>query len=156
MKLIKEVNIETVTDHLESLDTGVPVWHPEECHAWLVELDDSDTAKIAIWPSKGFPSDIPPRRLHNLQQCALSNPRIASFCNGNPETNLPPVDLRTSEGLEPVIITDDLSSEILMVIDGTHRLSAQYLSGKGIQGVKAYVCVDRNISNSKHFPKLSG
>ncbi|QEL20420.1 hypothetical protein [Limnoglobus roseus] len=61
------------------------------------------------------------------------------------------IDLRTSPGYEPVIVTASVARGPLLVIDGHHRLTAHILAGRPLDGVVVYVCEHHRLMDWQRY-----
>jgi hypothetical protein len=157
MKIIESIPLDLVLTHLNQTHTAVrpPIdeqFRNDDYTACRAALDDSDLERLVLyWEFKIHTKDGTCRVTDALPSSAAHD-RIRSFIHGNPEKGYPPADLRTTPDRQPVIVTNDVNSHILYLIDGNHRVIAQQLSGKGFQGVPVFVCVHPKMLSWAYLP----
>ncbi len=157
MKIIESIPLDLVLAHLDRTHSAVrppidELFRRDDYTACRSTLDDSDLERLILyWEFKIHTKNGTCRVADTLPSSAVHD-RIRSFIHGNPERGYPPADLRSTRDLEPVIVTNDVKSHILYLIDGNHRVIAQRLSGKGFQGVPVYVCVHAKMLAWPYLP----
>ena len=159
MKVVEPIEIAAVQRHLTTMHTGVSLnlvdmpGKPDEYRAFKVLLDSEDVERLVLWWQFEKDTKDESFRLTDVLESAAMKPRVKSFVDGNPSKSQMPADLRTLPNMEPVIVTNDLESSFLYLIDGNNRTLAQHLSGKGFQDVPAYVCVHPKMMAWAYIPK---
>ena len=159
MKVMELIEITTVQRHLSARHSGVSLnlsampGAPGEYRAFKVLLDSEDVKRLVLWWEFENHTKDKSCYLVDVLESAAINPRVKSFVDGNPSKGQKAVDLRTLPDMEPVIVTNDLESRFLYLIDGNHRTLGQHLSGKGFQDVPAYVCVHPKMMDWAYIPK---
>ncbi|HUY33166.1 MAG TPA: hypothetical protein VMV69_10320 [Pirellulales bacterium] len=145
MQFLEQVDASALRKHEDSLNPvpnvrlgsyGMPP--PEQFELWRVTLEERDLDKMfvlfdfvehtiglhgklsGIRPSGGFKERVEKKIQQNL-------------------------DLRLSPKLAVVIVTVDWKEWPLILADGNHRATAQYLKHGTITGVPAFVCKHPNI-----------
>jgi hypothetical protein len=157
MKIIESIPLDLVLAHLDRTHSAVrpPIddhFHRDGYTAYRATLDDSDLDRLILyWEFKIHTKD-GTCRLTDALPSSAANDRIRSFIHGNPAKGYPPADLRSTPDRQPVIVTDDVNSHILYLIDGNHRVIAQRLSGKSFQDVPVYVCVHPKMLAWAYLP----
>lgn len=147
-----------ILNHLNAMGSSVNLdtmlqGRSDECTGFRVQLDAYDADKLILW-WEFFKENRTAEncKVSNICQSAASVPRIKQFVEGDSEKGFNPIDLRTAQNMEPVIVTNDLKSNFLYIIDGSHRTCAQHLSHKDFQDVSAYVCVHPEMLKSLYIP----
>lgn len=154
VRIVEKVSFPTIERHLQNERTGVSLpCSPPDCTCYRVMLEDCDVPFLAVWWE--FQDETANRdcRLTSLRPDAAERPRVKSFVQGNPSNGHGPVDLRNTLGREPTILTNDLASTLLYVIDGNNRSIAQHVSQRGFQDVPAYVCVWSGLKKWAYIPQ---
>jgi hypothetical protein len=126
---------------------------PDEYAAYRAELDAVDVQRLVLWWEHRIHTEKSSCRLADALASAASHERVRTFIEGNSKMNIPSADLRTSQGLEPVIVTDALAGDCLYIIDGNHRMIAQQITQKGFQNVSVYVCVRPHMLSWVYIPE---
>ena len=149
MEKIRQVDITIIEDHLSRQGSGVSIQDmpgsPKEYKGFEVLLEHEDIQKLVLyWQLQDFTKD-KSGRLDHVLVTASTIPRVKSFMDGDRSKGLPPANLKTLPNSEPTIVTDDLGSSFLCLIDGNHRAVAQHLSGHGFEGIPAFVCTHPKI-----------
>jgi hypothetical protein len=158
MIVFQEVSLATVQQH--ELDTNSNVrlggYHMDRfcptaefcCHR--VQLQHSDGDRLFLLGISAFISQTQRDscRLRDLLPTAASIPNVASFVRDG-------VDLRSQPCLELVLVGAQLQLGHLVAIDGNHRMMAHYLNHASVEGVPAFVCVHKNITQWSYIPTLA-
>ena len=84
-------------------------------------------------------------RLRSVTAASADMPRVAAFLRDD-------FDLRSRSGFEPIFVGAAWEKAGLTAIDGNHRMIAQFLSGRGIEGVIAFVCIHPMIGKWPFVP----
>lgn len=138
MKILETIDTKQVIDHLKRLSSGVGLdfpgipCRPEEFISHRAVLESSDISRLVMWHEFREHTHNSSCRLVDTLE-SFHDKRIMSPKTGG-------VDLRHSKSLEPVIVTEDLGSDILYAVDGNHRLIAQYRYFQAIERVSVFVC----------------
>jgi hypothetical protein len=151
---INNIDISEVQSHLQRMGSAVELpYSVIDYSACLVSLDDDDVRNLVLWfEFEKHTANSTCNVVDSLPQAA-ANERISRFIKGDSQQQLPPLDLRTSVAMEPVIVARALHSDFLYIIDGNHRVVAQQITGKGFRNAKAYVCMHREIDNWEYVPE---
>lgn len=156
MRIVERVPIDAIQRHLKSQHSGVGLdlaampGPPCDYLGYKVSLDDA--RKIVLyWEFERYTSG-GTCRLNDLLPPARSLERVRRFLDGDPARGFPPADLRVLRDKELAIVTNDLQGEFLYVIDGNHRVIAQHFSGRGLQGVAAFVCQHPEMMKWAYVP----
>lgn len=153
MKIEKKTELSSVKAHLKNVGNAVSGWDKySEILCYRVWLEESDIPRIIFWFEHKIHTDNGSRRLRDILHSAGSNPRIKRFIQGDDSRDFSPIDLRDTEGLEPVLVGEDFNLGNLLVIDGNHRIIAQQLMGHGMVDVPLYVCVSPSIRRWPYYP----
>lgn len=65
------------------------------------------------------------------------------------------LDLSRTTNLEPVFVTTDVDHHPFVAIDGNHRLTAHYVRHRGVNGVKAFVIMHKQMFDWEFIPPLA-
>lgn len=155
MKAVERVDLSKIQQHLDAMGTGVKLpWPVDECQGYRVDLDARDVNKLVLWfqfehDTKGHSCNVT-----DLLPSAMTKARVKSFIEGNLADGKAPADLRTTANIEPVIVANDLVSDLLYIIDGSHRIVAQHLSQKGFQDVPVFICVHPDALKWPYIPQF--
>jgi hypothetical protein len=110
----------------------------DEIKYFHLELSDGDLNRLfLLWESTFIP-----HTLNNSCRLTDVTPTAASMAMARcPPGGKISVDLTSSTGQEPILITTDLNCGPLITIDGNHRLTAHYLRHRRVDGVKVFLGV---------------
>lgn len=134
-------------------DIGVPV---EAFLAYRGTLDAEDADRIFLWfEYQKFTAGNTGKLTDLLPDAAIRDDGIKSLAEGNLAKGFGPVDLRKAKKLEPMLVTSELMDGPLQGIDGNHRLSAQFITGKSFDGVNVYVCEHPNMMSWPYMIEAS-
>ena len=156
MVILGEVEISEVQRHEEAtaanarlggygMDAHCPT-NDFRCFRVLLEQGDAD--RLFVLADFSAQTTAQSCRMRDLVPGAVALPRVASFVTAG-------VDLRSRTGLELVLVCGALHDTPLIVIDGNHRAIHQFLTQGSMQGVRAYACVHRDISQWPFVPRLA-
>jgi hypothetical protein len=146
MRNLQPTTIQACQGHLRRQRTGVsldlahmpgPV---SDYTAFNAELDQADLDRIFLWGEHRIHTAGETAKLTDAKPEAAGHKRIKPLIEGDAAKGWEPIDLRTATGFEPTFVTNDLEKGPLFGIDGNHRLIAQFLMGKGFDGVPVFVC----------------
>jgi hypothetical protein len=152
MKDVTRVEVLAVQHHLDAHGTGVALpWPLPECAAFHVHLEPDDVSKIVLWFEFEKYTKDSTCNLTDALPAAADDKRTKSFIAGD-SLGRKPIDLGQAKGFEPVMVTEELKSDLLYVIDGSHRLLAQQLSHRGFDGVGAFVCLHPQALHWAYIP----
>jgi len=158
MKVTDDIDLATIQKHLRDTGSGVKLDPsgmpgPMDGHRGFKVLLDADDVRrlILYWEFEKYTRD-KSCKVIDLLDSAASLERVKSFIDGNVAKRLPPVDLRTTPKMEPVIVTNDLQGPFLYHIDGNHRVMAHYFSQKSFQDVPALVCAHPKLLEWAYIP----
>lgn len=70
-----------------------------------------------------------------------------------PDNSVNEINLAISTGREPVLVTNNLHSGALTVIDGNHRILAHFIRHQSINGVSALVAQHANMHTWPYVPR---
>lgn len=158
MRVVEEIDLTVIQEYLRAIGSGVkldPHAMPgplDQHRAYRVLLDGADVADLVLyWEFQKYTKG-ESCKVTELLESSGSLKRVRSFIDGDPAKGFLPLDLRTIEHKEPVIVTDRLGSSFQYVIDGNHRIIAQHVSGKGFAEVPAFVCAHPNLREWAYVP----
>lgn len=158
MRATERVSIRVIQKHLEQQASGVRLnladmpGDPDEYRGFKASLGEDDAEKLVLyWEFQDHTKDRS-CRLTDVLESAASIERVKPLLEGNSSKGYGPIDLRSVPNKEPTILTDDLTSRFLYVIDGNHRTIAHYLGEKSFETVPVYVCVHPQLLNWAYLP----
>jgi hypothetical protein len=157
MRVLERVALAHIQDHLRRQQTGVtvpidPPLHAHEYSAYRAMLDERDVDRLILWFQARIHTKDETCRVIDALPSSVSHPRISRCFKGDASKGYAPLDLRHAKDREPVILTNDLESQILYLIDGNHRVIAQQIGKKGFQDVRVFVCVHPLILRWAYIP----
>lgn len=170
--LCDKLDINVIMSHLEAkdglrLDTLPLPRDLEDRHAIRAILAGEDAGKLILWHTlRQFTTghtckliDLPDRA--SVLNIPCSGARVGSFLDGNSEKEFRPLNLRSAVGMEILLATNNCSGENdFLIIDGNHRLMAQWVAEKRVDGVPAFVIVHPQAlslgSVETHYKRLVG
>ena len=151
MRVIEEIQIDTIHTHLKikksgvSLDLSSMPGRANEYKGHRVLLDTLDVDNLILWFEFGKYTLDENCKITALQESARSLDRVKSFTNVQ-------FDLSDSQNMELVILTDDVQSDVLYIIDGNHRAIAQKLVHNDFYDVPAFVCSHPELLSWSYIP----
>ncbi len=154
MILGEAVSPAAIDDHLyrmvtHSRTTMLPS-APSELRAHRATLEPSDADAVMLWWEFQQHTTGASCWLQDLQPSAGGLARAVSFQVGD-ESGRRPVDLRFAVDLEPVLVSTG-THDWLYVLDGNHRLIAQWLANRDLTGIDVYVVVDPRLKEWAYIP----
>jgi hypothetical protein len=158
MRSLENVDITKIEQHLISKHSGVGLereWLPGgalECHAHRAHLDHDDIDRIFLWWQFSKHSRDETSKLTSVLPKTALEPRVQSFILGDPSRNLKPLDLQTAVGFELVLLTTNLPTGPLYLIDGNHRAVAHFLQGRSFMNVAAFVLSEPRLLEWANVP----
>lgn len=111
----------------------------EHFASFSARLECDDVHRLYLWFEFRKYTGNDYSKLTEVGESADQSDRVRRFAEGDPAEGRPAVDLRTSSGLEPMLVAEGLHCGPLYALDGNHRLIAQHRSGKGLGGVPVFV-----------------
>jgi hypothetical protein len=145
VKNVKPITVDEYLALLQAKKSGVPLDlatmpGPRDLYgAFSAQLERDDVYRLYLWFQFRKYTGGPDSKLTDVTEAADREPRVRRFIDGDPKKGLGPADLRTSPGLEPMLVAEGLHCGPLYGIDGNHRMIAQHRSGKGFQDVPVFV-----------------
>jgi hypothetical protein len=139
------VSITVVEQHLKKRATGVKLdlenmpGNPNDYAFWRAQLDAADRDRLFLWWENWKHTQDGSCLVAEAMPPAKDK-RVLSFIDGN-ERFTGNVDLRAAIDLEPVIVSNNADSGFLYLIDGSHRVLAQFFQGLSFQDVPVFLCV---------------
>lgn len=121
-----------------------------EFRCYLAQLERADEDRLFLLGLDEFTSQTRGRscRLQDVLPTASAIQRVSSFVEAG-------VDLRSRSDLALILVTTNLHSAPLIIIDGNHRAIAQFLVYGTVQGAPTFVCVHQAISQWHFVPRLA-
>lgn len=123
--------------------------------AFHAALEQSDLERIFLWGEHRIHTAGKTAKLTDAKPEAAEHKRIKPLIEGVQTQGWGPIDLRTANGFEPTFVTNDLAKGPLLAIDGNHRQIAQFLMGKGFEGVPIYVCTHPRMLEWAYITKAA-
>ena len=160
MKEIEHVEIAEIQSHLQRKGSGVSLdltsmpGNPDEYLGFKGLLEEIDIDRLILWFEFEMRTREQNCRVKDLLPSAMELQRVASFIVGDSQRELTPLDLNTVQGMEIVVVTDDVKSGFLYIIDGNHRAIAQITRGKSFQGVRVFACQHSKMRNWAYIPRF--
>lgn len=158
MRVIAHIEVSAVQDHLRQQATGVSLNIEDmpgpaaDYKAYRVILDSGDASRIVLWWEFQKHTKEHSCRLTDLLESAATLKKAQPFIHGDRSRGFLPGDLRTLPNREITILTNDLASDFLYLIDGNNRLVGHFLLHKTIQDVPAVVCAHPKLMEWAYVP----
>jgi hypothetical protein len=147
LRILENVQISLIQNHLKvkgsavSLDLNAMPGRPDEYRGFRAQLDAGDVDNLILWWEFENHTIAGNCKVTDALPSAASLEKVTSFIEGNPAKGFGPIDLRTAQNMELVIVANDLQSTI-----------AQHLSQKNFQDVSAFVCVHPELLKWAYIP----
>lgn len=147
MKEIEPIDVSEYQALLKSKGSGVAMDlaimpSPVESYtAFRAVLEEDDLNRIFLWFQFKEDTAGMTGKLTDALPESASKKRVKPLIEGDPAKGWMPIDLRSALGFEPMLVTNDFIHGPLQVIDGNHRMIAQFITGKGFDHLPVYVCV---------------
>jgi hypothetical protein len=148
---ITEISSQVVREHEKYTEANVTLGSYDmdkacplqEIKLYQVTLEKSDAERIYLLNEQTFIAFAKGNnfKLTDIHGVAEESKRVRSFLG---HEGRPAVDLRNTQLLAPILVASSITGA-LTIIDGNHRLSAQYLSNIDLSGVSAYLYVHPNM-----------
>lgn len=160
MQEIEPIEIEAIQNHLRRTGSGVSLdltsmpGKPDEYQCFKGQLDESDADRLILWFEFEMRTKEQNCKVTDLLPSAMDLQRVRSFVEGDSTRQLTPVDLNTVQGMEIVVVTDDVKSGFLYVIDGNHRAISQVGRERTFQGVRVFACQYSEMRSWAYIPNF--